>query len=123
MEFASQTDEEQLSETKVAIDYLGFSSVKDIPTALSVVYDTYYSYKLMYTDLKPDSENVVSSIDQNCGSVGRATIDEQRSHMDASIFSSQVGSFDQCAILSQNEINGHDNSSGRCSEMNSNEFS
>ena len=88
----------------MAICYLGFSSVKGISTALSVVYDTYYSYKLMYTDLNTVSENVVSSIEQKCGSVGRATIDEQRSHMDASVFSSQVGSFDQCAILSQNEI-------------------
>ena len=47
--------------------------------------------------------------------------------MDASVFSSQVGSFDQCAILSQNEISRIylkvlDTSRGRCSEMYSNEF-
>ena len=50
------------------------------------------------------SEKTVSSTGQKCGSVGRATADEQRSQIGAFIFCFQVGNFDLYAILSETEI-------------------
>ena len=55
MGFASQMDEEQLSETNLTIDYLGSSSEGVSHTTLSIVYYNYYTYKLINTNLNTPS--------------------------------------------------------------------